>query len=160
MYQLLVFRPSEHRQVPKLVHWQQVEWALHRGRMGWEGRLEASHQESHRGRCLLPREEGLGIHTLDSGCLEAHAREAYNASWSKACKYFHWLAWKSEGGRLRTQPIAELADFWGLLTCRYTTIHESRGPPRQRIWLEEWCVEHGLHCLRNLHAKKPFQARW
>jgi hypothetical protein len=74
-YQLLVFRPCEHSEVPQLVHRQQAERALHRGGVGGEGRPEAGYQEGDRGGRIVPREESVGVHPSDSECTWAYARE-------------------------------------------------------------------------------------
>ena len=65
-YQLLVFRPCEHSEVPQLVHRQQVERALHRSGVGGERRLEIGNQEGDRGGRIVSREKGMGVHTLNS----------------------------------------------------------------------------------------------
>lgn len=155
-YQLLVFRPCEHSEVPQLVHRQQAEWALHSGGVGGERRFEAGYKESDWGRRIVSREEGLGIHSLDSECTRSHAWKEDHAQRSQARKHFHWLIGEFKSWWSRSESLAELLDFWGVFQSRDTTLHESRSPLRKRLWLEVRCMVNGLHSLWNMYASFPF----
>ena len=127
--------------------------------MGWKRRSEISDQESHGGWDLLPRETHCRVHSSNGWSSRAYALEAHYASRFEASQHLYRQQQQFESGWSGTFPPARLADLRSVQSRGNAFVHESRGPPRQRLRLEIRCLVSWLHRIRDVLAEEPLPPR-